>query len=98
MTDLTLNILLETPEDAAAIERLYERTFGPGRFARTSYRIREEMAHRPELSFTARIGTLLVAELADGAFAGVSGAIRPDWDQESEVRSQESEEGTGHLP
>ena len=42
MTDLTLNILLETPEDAAAIERLHERTFGPGRFARTSYRIREE--------------------------------------------------------
>ena len=41
---------------------------------------------------------LLVAELADGAFAGASGAIRPDWDQESEVRSQESEEGTGHLP
>ena len=185
MTDLTLNILIETPEDAAAIERLYERTFGPGRFARTSYRIREEMGHRLELSFTARIGTLLVgsvrqtkirigetpalllgpltieppfrhhgigkalieralaearrhghrlvvlvgdvpyygrcgfaripkgqvtmpgpvdparllvAELADGAFAGVSGAIRPDWDQESEVRSQESEEGTGHLP
>jgi len=43
MTDLTLNILPETPEDAAAIERLHERTFGPGRFARTSYRIREEM-------------------------------------------------------
>jgi len=36
MTDLTPNILPETPEDAAAIERLHERTFGPGRFARTS--------------------------------------------------------------
>src|SRR6266436_8088276 len=63
MTDLTLNILLETPEDAAAIERLHERTFGPGRFARTSYRIREEMGHRLELSFTARIGTLLVGSV-----------------------------------
>src|SRR5260370_1684432 len=63
MTDLTLNILPEMPEDAAAIERLHERTFGPGRFARTSYRIREEMAHRLELSFTARIGTLLVGSV-----------------------------------
>jgi len=184
MNDLTLSILPETPEDAPAIERLHERTFGPGRFARTSYRIREEMAHRLELSFTARIGTLLVgsvrqtkirigetpalllgpltieppfrdhgigkaliehaleaarrhghrlvvlvgdvpyygrcgfvaipkgqvtmpgpvdparllvAELAEGAFAGVSGAIRPDWDQESEVGNQKSEAGTGDL-
>jgi predicted N-acetyltransferase YhbS len=63
MTDLTLNILVETPDDAAAIERLHERTFGPGRFARTSYRIREEMGHRRELSFTARIGTLLVGSV-----------------------------------
>jgi predicted N-acetyltransferase YhbS len=63
MTDLTLNILPETPEDAAAIERLHERTFGPGRFARTSYRVREATAHRLELSFTARIGTLLVGSV-----------------------------------
>jgi predicted N-acetyltransferase YhbS len=63
MPDLSLHILPETPEDAAAIERLHERTFGPGRFARTSYRIREEAAHRLELSFTARIGTLLVGSV-----------------------------------
>jgi predicted N-acetyltransferase YhbS len=43
-----------------AIERLHERTFGPGRYARTAFRIREQIEHRPELSFTARIGTLLV--------------------------------------
>jgi predicted N-acetyltransferase YhbS len=185
MTDLTLNILPETDEDAAAIERLHERTFGPGRFARTSYRIREEMGHRLELSFTARIGTLLVgsvrqtsirigetaalllgpltieppfrghgigkalieraleaarrhghrlvvlvgdvpyyrrcgfvripkgqvtmpgpidparllvAELVEGASAGVSGAIRPDWPQESEVGNRKSQEGAGKLP
>ena len=63
MTDLKLDILPETPDDAAAIERLHERTFGPGRFARTSYRIREQMGHRLELSFTARIGTLLVGSV-----------------------------------
>jgi predicted N-acetyltransferase YhbS len=167
MSDLSLTILPETAADALPIERLHERTFGPGRYARTAYRIREGVSHRLELSFTARIGTLLVgsvrlspicigetkalllgpltveppfrgrgiaralidraianakekghrlvalvgdepyygksgfkrvpfgratmpgpvdparllvAELADGAFEGVSGAIRPDWD------------------
>ena len=63
MTDLSLTILTEKPEDAAAIERLHERTFGPGRFVRTSERIREKMAHQFDLSYTARIGTLLVGSV-----------------------------------
>src|SRR6476661_339599 len=63
MTDLSLTILTEKPEDAAAIERLHERTFGPGRFVRASERIREKMAHRLDLSYTARIGTLLVGSV-----------------------------------
>src|SRR5437763_1984318 len=63
MTDLSLTILTEKPEDAAAIERLHERTFGPGRYARTAYRIREQLGHRLDLSYTARIGTLLVGSL-----------------------------------
>jgi len=63
MTDLSLTVLAERPEDAAAIERLHERTFGPGRYARTSYRIREKVPHRLDLSFTARIGTLLVGSV-----------------------------------
>ena len=33
MSDLALTILAETADDAPAIERLHERTFGPGRFA-----------------------------------------------------------------
>ena len=61
MTDLT--ILPETADDALAIERLHERTFGPGRFAKTAYRLRERIDHRLELSFTARIGTLLVGSV-----------------------------------
>jgi len=61
MTDLT--ILHETADDAAAIDRLHERTFGPGRYAKTAYRIREDVAHQLELSFTARIGTLLVGSV-----------------------------------
>src|ERR1043166_9372561 len=63
MTDLSLTILTERPEDAAAIERLHERTFGPGRYVRTAYRIREKIAHRLDLSYTARIGTLLVGSV-----------------------------------
>jgi predicted N-acetyltransferase YhbS len=63
MTDLSLTILAETSADAEAIERLHERTFGPGRYARTAFRIRERMAHRLDLSFTARIGTLLVGSV-----------------------------------
>ena len=63
MSDPSLTILPETADDALAIERLHERTFGPGRYARTAYRLREDVGHRPELSFTARIGTLLVGSV-----------------------------------
>src|SRR6266567_4218329 len=63
MNDLSLTILPETPDDALAIERLHERTFGPGRYARTAFRIREGAAHRLDLSFTARVGTLLVGSV-----------------------------------
>ncbi len=63
MTDLTVTILPETPDDAVAIERLHERTFGPGRLAKSAYRLREDVDHLPDLSFTARIGTLLVGSV-----------------------------------
>jgi len=63
MTDLSLTILPETPQDGPAIERLHERTFGPGRYARTAFRIRESRGHLLEFSFTARIGTLLVGSI-----------------------------------
>jgi len=60
---IPLTILPETPDDAAAIERLHERTFGPGRYAKTAYRLREQVAHCLVLSFTARTGTLLVGSV-----------------------------------
>jgi predicted N-acetyltransferase YhbS len=63
MTDLPVTILPETADDALAVERLHERTFGPGRFARTAYRVREHAPHLLALSFTARIGTLLVGSV-----------------------------------
>jgi predicted N-acetyltransferase YhbS len=63
MSDLSLTILAETPNDAQVIERLHERTFGPGRFVLSAYRLREHVDHLLDLSFTARIGTLLVGSV-----------------------------------
>ncbi len=63
MGDISLTILPETADDAPAIERLHERTFGPGRYAKTAYRLREQVVHRLDLSFAARIGTLLVGSV-----------------------------------
>src|SRR5947209_8705371 len=63
MSDPAPTIAPERPGDAQAIERLHERTFGPGRFALTAQRLREHIDHRLELSFTARIGTLLVGSV-----------------------------------
>lgn len=63
MTDLSVSLFPENPADDAAIERLVARTFGPGRFARTAYRLREGNPHRRDLSFTAYIGTMLVGSV-----------------------------------
>ena len=60
MPDLTFTLTPETPEDEEAILRLNERVFGPGRFARTAYRLREATPPDLSLSFVARVGPLLV--------------------------------------
>jgi predicted N-acetyltransferase YhbS len=63
VTELSLVIRPELAVDAVAIERLHERAFGPGRFARTAFRLREGAAPLMELSFTALVGTLLVGSV-----------------------------------
>lgn len=60
---LSLSIRPEISGDAAAIARLHERAFGPGRFARTAFRLREGVPHDPALSFTALVGTLIVGSV-----------------------------------
>ncbi|HLH10269.1 MAG TPA: N-acetyltransferase [Methylovirgula sp.] len=60
MSDLTLAIVPQQPADQAAIERLDERVFGPGRFARSAYRLREGVPADLSLSYVARVGRLLV--------------------------------------
>lgn len=63
MNNLRITIHQETPGDAADIQRLNDRAFGPGRFARSAERVREETPHDPALSFTARVATLLVGSV-----------------------------------
>lgn len=60
MIDLVIKFFPLTPADEAQIEKLDERAFGPGRFARTAYRLREGVPADLSLSFVARVGTLLV--------------------------------------
>jgi predicted N-acetyltransferase YhbS len=43
----------EGPEDAALVEGLNAEAFGPGRFAKSAYRLREGVTPVPELSFVA---------------------------------------------
>lgn len=63
MTDIDIHIRPEAPGDADAILHLHERAFGPGRFARTAFRLREGVQDLPGLSFSALVGTLLVGSV-----------------------------------
>ncbi len=63
MTTLTVDISAERAEDCPAIERLHEHVFGPGRFSRTAFRLREGRAPVAELACCARVGTFLVGSI-----------------------------------
>jgi predicted N-acetyltransferase YhbS len=52
-------------EDQKDIAALHEAAFGPGRFARTAYRVRESCLLEPDLCLTVRNGVH-----ADGALVG----------------------------
>jgi predicted N-acetyltransferase YhbS len=75
------------PADAATIETLHEIAFGPGRFARTAYRLREGVPPDPRLSFVAVAGGALVGSVwmtpirigARPALLLGPLAVRPDW-------------------
>lgn len=42
----------EAPEDFDAVEKLAQEAFGPGRFTRSAFRLREGVMHEASLSFT----------------------------------------------
>lgn len=63
MTALDLSLRNELPGDAAAIERLHERAFGPGRYARTAFRLREGAGQDIACCFAAHVGTFLAGSV-----------------------------------
>lgn len=58
--DQALSYTQEQPADADAIEALLDHAFGPGRFVKSSERVREFAEFRPEMSFCAWDGARLV--------------------------------------
>ncbi|MCX7339985.1 MAG: N-acetyltransferase [Hyphomicrobiales bacterium] len=85
MNRLAFALRPESPLDDDAIERLHERAFGPGRYARTAFRLREGRgAATPQFCFSALVGSLLVGSvrqspvLAGGVPALILGPLTVD--------------------
>lgn len=53
----------EIPADDPSIEAIHAEAFGPGRFARAAFRLREGVPHDPALSFVAHAGDRLAASV-----------------------------------
>jgi len=64
----------ERAEDEPALRELVEAAFGPGRFARTAYRVREGAGVARELSLTAWCGDELAGSIR---FTAISIGARP---------------------
>ena len=69
-----------TPEDVPVISELHSRVFGPGRFARTAYRVREQIGNGAEISRFCLIaesdGRMIAAlRMSDVAIGGVKGPL-----------------------
>ncbi len=77
MTTSSASIRLQTPADHAALVRLNEEAFGPGRFARTAYRVREGAMSDPRLNFCAVLMDEIIGavDFTPIAIGGVSGAL-----------------------
>jgi predicted N-acetyltransferase YhbS len=79
MSDKVL-IRAAEPGDVPAISALHQRVFGPGRFARTAYRVREARGDRSALSDFCHVavrGNRLIASvtLTEVNIGGVPGAL-----------------------
>lgn len=85
-----IDILPETPAlHAEAVEDLFDRTFGPGHFAKTAERLREYSASIPEVNRVAvvdntvvgvcRVWPLVVGERRDRALFYGPVAVSPAW-------------------
>jgi predicted N-acetyltransferase YhbS len=103
------SLAAERPEDAAAVEALVLRAFGPGRYAKAAERLREGRAPLRELSFVAweqgrAVGCVrLWAIVAGGAPALLLGPIAVEADHRNNglggalvARACEAAEAGGH--
>lgn len=63
MKQTTWVIRLEDHTDATFIDTLQAEAFGPGRFARTAFRIREGVSHRPDLAFVGLSGQRIAGSI-----------------------------------
>ncbi|PLX38313.1 MAG: GNAT family N-acetyltransferase [Hyphomicrobiales bacterium] len=63
MSDIVFTIRPELPSDDAAVDALHDEAFGPGRFARTAFRLREGVPHDRALSFSATIDDDIVGSV-----------------------------------
>jgi predicted N-acetyltransferase YhbS len=77
MTTQAVEIRLQTPEDFSALTQLNEASFGPGRFARTAYRVREAAGAEPRLNLCAvKDGTIIGAvQFTPITIGGARGAL-----------------------
>lgn len=76
MTCLSFSVRHELPADCPAIDTLHALSFGPGRFARAAFRVREGVAHDPKTSFVAMleaemIGSVRLTPIRIGASAAM---------------------------
>lgn len=63
MNSQDYTIQLEIPAQSAAIEQLAANAFGPGRFAKSAFRLREGVAHEEDLSFVALDGSEIIGSV-----------------------------------
>lgn len=61
--DASVLLRPQTPDDLPAVEALHADSFGPGRFARTAYRIREASRVPPAIALTAWNGAALIGAI-----------------------------------
>jgi predicted N-acetyltransferase YhbS len=61
--NMAAEIRLQTRADLPALEQLDEETFGPGRFARTAYRVRESTSAEPLLNLCATLDGKIIGSI-----------------------------------
>jgi predicted N-acetyltransferase YhbS len=72
-----LSIRPALPEDIAEISKLHARVFGPGRFTRSAYRVREGKGHLSRFCLVACLGKAVIASIrtTEITVGGNSGAV-----------------------